>query len=77
MAGLSSATVPFQVTVAPSLPAGAITIVNTTTSSVGTCSSCTVTNPTVAHLDAVKSLASVDGALAGVTTQVGPNDVLV
>jgi uncharacterized repeat protein (TIGR01451 family) len=72
------ATVPvvFTVTVAASLPAGTTTIGNTITSSSGTCSSCTATNPTGASLDAEKSLVSVNGSPASAITTVGPNDVL-
>jgi uncharacterized repeat protein (TIGR01451 family) len=77
VAANSSTTVPFQVTVAATLPAGDTRIVNTVTSSTETCSSCTVTNPTVASLDAAKVLMSLNGTPAGPTTPVGPNDVLV
>jgi uncharacterized repeat protein (TIGR01451 family) len=73
----SSTTLSFTVTVAAALPAGDTRIVNTVTSSTGTCSACTVTTPTVASLDVVKTLASVNGTPAGPVTTVGPNDVLV
>src|SRR6516165_1612393 len=77
VAAHSSTTVPFTVTVAATVPAGTATIVNTVNSSTGTCSSCTVTTPTVAVLDVVKTLFSVNGAPVGPTATVGPNDVLV
>jgi hypothetical protein len=48
VAGPGAMTMPFTVTVASSLPAGTTEIVNTVTSSEGTCSVCTVRNPTVA-----------------------------
>src|SRR5262249_30530975 len=77
LAANSSQTLSFTVTVAAALAAGDTRIVNTVTSSTGTCSSCTVKNPTVASLDAVKTLFSVNGTPAGPATRVGPNDVLV
>ena len=50
---------------------------NAVTSGTGSCSACTVTNPTAAVLDTVKTITTVNGDPATATTPVGPGDVLV
>jgi uncharacterized repeat protein (TIGR01451 family) len=63
----------FTVTVAAG--ATGASIVNTATSSVGTCTSCSVTTPIAAELTTTKTLLTVNGAAPGASVK--PGDVLV
>jgi uncharacterized repeat protein (TIGR01451 family) len=67
----------YTVTVNTPVPAGVTQIANVVTTSVGTCSSCTVTNPTVPSLDTVKTIATVNGTAATTSTAVKAGDVIV
>ena len=62
----------YRVTMVNPLPAGTTTVANSVTTSTGTCSSCSVSNPTVAVLDTAKALVQVNGvATSGTATVVG------
>jgi uncharacterized repeat protein (TIGR01451 family) len=73
----ATGTVTYTLTVVTPLPAGTRTIANTVATSTGTCSACTVVNPTVPALDTVKTITSVNGAAADPTTQLAAGDVVV
>ena len=58
------------------LPKGTALIGNTVTTSTGTCTACSPTNPTVASLNTVQQLAAVNGSPVGALARVKAGDVL-
>ena len=71
----AGATVDKTFTVTVAAGASGASIVNTATTSVGTCTTCSVTTPIAAELTTTKTLLSVNGAAP--TATVKPGDVLV
>ena len=67
----------YTLTVSTPIPAGVTKIANVVTSTIGTCSSCTVENPTSPSLATVKEIVSVNGIGANAATQVKAGDVIV
>jgi uncharacterized repeat protein (TIGR01451 family) len=72
-----STSVTFTVAVDKPLEAGVTKIANTVTTSNGTCSSCSVENPTAANLFVVKQVSTVNGQPAGPATDLAAGDVVV
>ena len=66
----------FRVVVNSALPAGTLNIANSVTTSVGTCSGCTVSNPVGPVLDTVKVLNGINGVAAGAGAAVKAGDIL-
>ncbi|MFM9426038.1 putative repeat protein (TIGR01451 family) [Variovorax sp. GrIS 2.14] len=67
----------YRVTVLNPLPVGTTSIANSVTTSAGTCSSCTVSNPTASVLDTTKTLSKVNGAATTGTANVVGGDVFL
>ena len=67
----------YTLTVNAPIPAGVEKIANVVTTSTGSCTSCTVENPTVPALSTVKQIVSVNGAAATTATQVAAGDTIV
>ena len=67
----------YRLTINSPLPANTLTIANSVTTSVGSCSSCTATNPTAPVLDTSKAVATVNGAPATSGTVVQAGDVII
>jgi uncharacterized repeat protein (TIGR01451 family) len=70
-------TVHYTVTLDAPLPDNTTHVTNLVTSSTGTCSSCSVTNPTAAVLNTIKSIATVNGSPATTATSLSSGDVVV
>ena len=67
----------YRITVFNPLPVGTASIANSVTTSTGICSSCSVSNPTVAVLDTSKALVKVNGAVTTGTATVAGGDVFL
>ena len=67
----------YRVTVVNPLPVDTTTVANSVTTSFGTCSSCSVSNPTAAVLDTAKALDKVNGVVTSGTATVVGGDVFL